>query len=301
MPLIIAEAGICHSGSVERAFDLVEAAKGAGAHIVKFQTYQTGKLLHRSDQNYDLLKELELPFDAFKRIAAHCDAIGIEFCSTPGDVECLDFLMHECGVKRIKIGSDDLTNMPLVSAAYETWLPVILSTGMATLEDVSRAVFGNSFFPKAINEITLLHCVSLYPCPAELVNLRAMGTLRREFPGISIGYSDHTTGTDACVIAAALGASVVEKHICLLGYNGVDANVSAHPLPFRCMVEKIKEVVPMLGDGRKIPSERERQAAAMLRKGPDGLRPNGPGGLHEDFGAHPSKRNIVQGSIQEPG
>jgi len=295
-PLIIAEGGISHGGSIERAFDLAEAAQSAGADIVKFQTYQTDKLLHRSDPDYDLLKKLELPFGAFKEISAYCGDLGIEFCSTPGDVECLDFLVRECGVKRIKIGSDDLTNKPFVSAAYATGLPIILSTGMATMEEINKALFGNFLMTNGSYKVTLLHCVSLYPCPMELVNLRAMEQMRKAF-NLSIGYSDHTTTVDACVIAAALGASVIEKHMRLPDYDGVDSIISAHPSSFRWMVNKIKDVVSMLGDGRKEPSERERKASALLRKGPDGLRPIGPGGLYEDFGAHTGEGDVNENPI----
>ncbi len=271
-PLIISECGVTHGGSVERALDLVEAAYGAHADIVKFQMYQTDKLLHQSDPNYDLFKKLELPLDAFKKISEHCSAVGIEFCSTPGDIECLDFLVRECGVKRIKIGSDDLTNKPLVQAAYATGLPVVLSTGMATLDEINLAILGARY-------LTLMHCVSLYPCPPEMVNLRAMEIIQRSFQW-QCGYSDHTTNEDACVIAATLGATIIEKHMCLRGYDGVDANISIFPHTFRWMVSKIRETKMMIGNGRKEPSIREREAAALLRKGSDGLRPVGPGGLY---------------------
>ena len=267
--IISAECGINHGGSIEHAFDLVEAAKSAGADIAKFQTYIVDRLLRRSDPDYDALAKHALPFAAFQKIKAHCDSVGIEFCSTPGDVDSLWFLVNECGVKRIKIGSDDLMNRELVGAALKTRLPVILSTGMATLGEVA-----NALLPDALNHwnslITLLHCVSLYPCPLELVNLRAMDTMREAFQR-PVGYSDHTGGIEAPVYAALRGACMVEKHLMLRG-DCIDSAVSVMPHQFESMVWEIRDAAVVLGDGVKAPGERERAAIKRLRKGADGLR-----------------------------
>src|SRR5262249_37287578 len=158
----------------------------------------------------------------------HCTAVDIEFCSTPGDVECLDFLVRECGMRRVKIGSDDLTNEPLMLAALTAELPLIVSTGMATLDEIKPIFYLSGLVDR--RRITLLHCISLYPCPLGLANLRAMDALR--IFGCLVGYSDHTIGTDACVLASALGASVIEKHFSFAGYRGVDWEVSASPAAF---------------------------------------------------------------------
>jgi len=267
-PLIIAEAGLNHDGSVERAFELVEEAKHAGADAVKFQTFVPNLLMRPSDPDFDLLARLAMPFGSFMRIAVHAMDVGIEFMSTPGDLESLKFLVKECGIKRVKIGSDDLLNRPLVQAAYDTGLPVILSTGMATFDDIDEALIGAG----TTGAVTLLHCVSLYPCPSDKVNLRAMETMRKRYGWDNIGYSDHTVGTLAPVAAAVLRATVIEKHIRLPNTKPIDDAVSISPSQFAAMVKEIRAVVPMLGDGVKLPCVEEFEALRKLRKGEDGLR-----------------------------
>ncbi len=263
MTEIVVEISGNHGGSLEHALDLVEAAKKAGADVAKFQTFVVDRLLRRSDPDYDVLARHALPYSAFVKIKEHCDAVGIEFCSTPGDVDSLWFLVNDCKVKRIKIGSDDLTNRALVGASYQTDLPVILSTGMADLRDIAAAL------PPA-HDVTLLHCVSLYPCPLELVNLRAMDTMRAILHR-PVGYSDHTGGIEAPVYAALRGACVVEKHLMLRG-DCIDHAVSVMPHQFQSMVWEIEEMAAVLGDGVKAPGERELAMRARLRKGPDGKR-----------------------------
>lgn len=272
-PLIIAEAGVSHGGSVDAALDLVEAAASTGADVVKFQTYQTKKLARPSDPDYDMLLTHELPLGAFKDIARHAESCGIEFCSTPGDWDCLEYLVKECGVKRIKIGSDDFTNRQLCWAAIKTKLPVMFSTGMATQAEISQqmahfladtAVYGS------YGQITLMHCVSLYPCPSWKANLHRIDTLRRFL--VPVGYSDHVAGTTACMAAAALGATVIEKHIMLQGTRPVDWQVSIAPLTFKAMVDRIRAIDVLLGDGQVDQGADVIELTNRLRKGADGLR-----------------------------
>jgi N,N'-diacetyllegionaminate synthase len=272
---IVAECGVSHGGGLDAALMLVEKAKEADADIVKFQTYRPDKLVRRDDPSYELLAKLALPFCAFRKIAAHCEAVGIEFMSTPGDVDSLKFLVEECGVRRIKIGSDDLTHKPLVFAAFETGLPVILSTGMATLGEVWMAVrTGHLNEANALGRnFTLLHCVSIYPTPPELANLAAIEELTYQFKRPA-GYSDHTQGTMACLAAAAMGACMVEKHLMLAeSTKPVDHDVSIMPARFREMVRQIRLIEVMRGHGLKDPSPEERAMAAKLRKDASGLRP----------------------------
>ncbi len=282
--LISAECGLNHGGSLDRAFKLVEAAANAGADIAKFQTFIVEAVLRRTDPDYDRIARLALPFSAFVEIKQCCDAHGIEFCSTPGDVDSLWFLVQECHVKRIKIGSDDLMNRELVRAAYKSGLPVVLSTGMATMKEISTASLPRMVVRDADPvlwgqmelQTTLLHCVSLYPCPDELANLRAMDTLR-EF-GWPVGYSDHCAGIDIAVFAAARGACMIEKHMMLDDHAKVgvelpiDAPVSVGPGEFKFMAQMIRLAETAMGDGCKEPGSAEATQRERLRKGADGLR-----------------------------
>ena len=270
-PEIIAEAGVNHSGVLAKAHALVEAAVAAGALVVKFQTFNPGKLVRAHDPDFVPLVNLALGHGEFRFLARQCEDLQIEFLSTPGDADSLRFLIEECGVRRIKIGSDDLIYKPLLEAAAASDLPVLLSTGMATIEEVMRAA---SHFD--VDKITLLHCVSIYPCPPEKANLRAMGALRSEaFPwGRRVGYSDHTRGIDACMAAAALGACVIEKHFRLAGdIDCPDAAVSCGPGELAALVRGVRQVHEMLGHGRKEPWPEELANAAKWRKDDEGYRP----------------------------
>lgn len=265
-PTIVAECGVAHGGDLARALLLASVAMNSGADIAKFQAFVPDLLMRRSDPDFDKLTPLALPLSDFKRLAAHCAEIGIEFCATPGDVMSLRYLVEDCKVRRIKIGSDDLTNVTLLRAAKAYKLPVVLSTGMATMIEIGAAL---SLLTGC--EVTLLQCTSLYPCPPSLVNLKAMYDL--QLFGHPVGYSDHTMGGTAAVLAAALGAVMIEKHLMLAdGPASVDAEVSITGPQFRVMVHKIGHALTMLGDGRKNPSDIERARATELRKGRDGKR-----------------------------
>lgn len=264
---IIAEAGVNHNGDLNTALKMVDAAVGAGADIVKFQTYLPDRILQPDDQSYTLLSKLALSKQDFIKIAKHCQEVEIEFLSTPGDLDSLRFLVDELGVQRIKIGSDDLTYEPLVNAAFDTGLPVILSTGMATMAEIEHAVRS-----ARLSQLTLLHCVSLYPCPEKHVNLTAIDTLKKKF-GNRVGYSDHTGGYLACLAAAARGVTVIEKHFMLSSAtNCVDFPVSIDDKDLNTMVFEIRLIEEMLGTGVKAPSKEEAENIPLLRKGPDGRR-----------------------------
>ncbi len=223
----------------------------------------------------------------------HCEDIGIEFCSTPDDLESLRFLVEECGVKRIKLGSGSLLYEPLVDAAFDTGLPILLSTGMATFGEVSgvvhrqterhfdiyggydQATWRKSSRKHEWQDHVLMHCVSLYPCPPHLANVSAIKTLRDStFKGLKVGYSDHTIGNYAILSAVALGAIVIEKHFTLDNEaDGPDHRMSATPEQFERMVMKIRMVETVLGHGRKEPSEEELAMISRLRKDKDGFQP----------------------------
>lgn len=268
---IIAEAGVNHGGSFTVAKELAYEALMCGANAVKFQTYIPSKICRNDDPDFELLTKVALPLDKVKELAEFCRSINIEFMSTPECPETLDFLIKECGIKRIKIGSGDLTNTPLLKAASEYSLPILLSTGMANLNEVCHAIDLLCPVPNKRWLVTVLHCVSCYPTFDKEANLSVVSLFGRMFP--KVGYSDHTGGILAAPIAVALGASVIEKHLMLKGDNlCLDVDVSIEPKDFAQMVLNIKTVEDMMGCGAKEPNKKELVLAARVRKGSDGKR-----------------------------
>jgi N-acetylneuraminate synthase/N,N'-diacetyllegionaminate synthase len=246
---IIAEAGVNHNGDVKLAEKLINIAKEAGADAVKFQTWKTEEIVtkkvpkpkyqgaRRAGPQYELLKKLELSERDFKRLAEHAKSVGIIFLSTPEGEKCTDFI-DELNVPAFKVGSADLTNHPHLAYVARKSKPIILSTGMATLEEVREAV---EVIKKVGNDkIILLHCTSNYPAKLGDVNLRAMLTLKKEFE-LPVGYSDHTRGVGVSIAAACLGAAVVEKHFTLnKTLLGPDHKTSLEPRELAEMVQGIR-------------------------------------------------------------
>lgn len=300
--LIIAEAGVNHNGSVDLAHQLVDAAADAGADVVKFQTFRANSLVSRSapkaayqnrqtdanESQLDMLKALELSEAAHRELLSHCADRGVEFMSSPFDAASLDFLIS-LGVRRIKLGSGELTNAPMLLAVGQSGLPLILSTGMSMLSEVEAALgvlsFGyanNGTQPsrqafvsawaspverkQALGKVSLLHCTTEYPAPRDQVNLRAMTTLRAAF-GTQCGFSDHTEGIAIALAAVAMGASIVEKHFTLdRALPGPDHKASLEPTAFRAMVDGIREIESALGDGVKVPVPVELPNMLVARK-----------------------------------
>jgi N,N'-diacetyllegionaminate synthase len=281
---VIAECGVNHNGSVDMAIALTDAAVAAGADAVKFQTFRSEALATsaapkaryqqdttgNAESQLDMLRRLELPEEAHHVLARHCRSRGVEFMSTPFDALSCD-LLTRIGVQRLKVGSGDLTNLPLLRHVASKGLPVILSTGMATLAEVEYAV-------AAINDtgnraLTLLHCVTEYPAPAGDINLRAIDTLRRAF-GLPVGYSDHTLGPEVSVAAVALGAAVIEKHLTLdKSLPGPDHRASADPREFTALVSMLRNVSMALGDGIKRPAASELKNRDIARRSLTAARP----------------------------
>ena len=276
--LIIAEAGVNHNGDLNLALQLCKAAKEAGADIIKFQTFKTERVITKNTAlatyqannigsaktQYEMIKELELSFESFRKIKEYCDQIGIEFLSTPDDIDSLDFLVNDLKVRTIKIGSGEITNIPFLRVIALTHLPVILSTGMATLGEVERAIA--VLMASGSKDITLLHCTSNYPCPYDEVNLRAMGTLRKAF-GCNVGYSDHTQGISVPIAAVALGASVIEKHFTLdKSLPGPDHSSSINQQELHEMVTSIRNIEAALGNGIKKPTQSELDISRVVRR-----------------------------------
>jgi N-acetylneuraminate synthase/N,N'-diacetyllegionaminate synthase len=246
---VVAEVGVNHNGNLGLALKLVDTAKEAGADGVKFQTWKTEEIVTEDvakpkyqktsagQSQYEMLKKLELSDDVFRQVAEYSRSIGITFLSTPEGEACTDFI-DELGVPAFKIGSADLTNHPHLTYIAKKKKPIILSTGMATLEEVKEAV--KVIESTGNNKIILLHCTSNYPASLESVNLRAMTTLKKEFR-VPIGYSDHTIGIGVAIMATLLGASVIEKHFTLnKEFPGPDHKASLEPPELKEMIKGIR-------------------------------------------------------------
>lgn len=274
---VIAEAGVNHNGSVELALELVSAARRSGADAIKFQTFNAERLASRhaakasyqkrltsgDDSQYGMLKALELGPDDFHAIVDQCRHEGIEFLSSPFDEPAAD-LLNSLGVRRFKIASGEMTNLPLLRHLAATGKELIVSTGMSWLGEVETAV--RTLESAGAGHTTLLHCVTDYPAPVDQVNLAAMTTLSQAF-GLPVGYSDHTTGIEIAVAAVALGATVVEKHFTLdVNMLGPDHAASLDPAAFTRMVAAIRNTERALGDGRKRPAPCELANRDVVRK-----------------------------------
>lgn len=262
---VVAEAGVSHFGNFEKALSLVDLAAGAGADAVKFQIFRTEDLVSRESAEWrNRLKTKELAYENFREIQAYCRRRKIIFFATAHDETSLDFL-DTLEVPVYKVGSGEVGNWPFIKKVASRGKPVILSTGMYRLEEVSRAL---DLIAEAGNrDVVLLHCTTLYPTPPHLVNLRAMDTLRETFH-VPVGYSDHTQGFLFPLAAVARGACMVEKHI-TLDFNVPDAQdwkVSCGPVDFPVMVQQIREIQAGLGSGLKIPSEKELSSLDWARK-----------------------------------
>ena len=275
---VIAEAGVNHNGDLGLALQLCDAARAAGADAVKFQTFRADDLVVRgaptaayqaretgeSDQ-YEMLRKLELDESQHRAIHAHCERIGIEFFSTPFSLAAVDLLVG-LGVRRLKLPSGELTHKALVAHAAATRLPLLVSTGMATLDEAREALRWVRDARGGTEDVTLMHCTSAYPASDDALNLTAIGTMQREL-GVPIGYSDHSLGIEAALAAVALGAVAVEKHLTLdRTLPGPDHSASLEPQAFAAMVQGIRRIEAMRGDGVKAPRPEERDAARVARR-----------------------------------
>ncbi len=295
---LIAEAGVNHNGSAQCALEMIDAAADAGADAVKFQTFLPTALAsaeaakadyqHRNEPQAEtqlaMLKRLSLDFDSHFRLLERCQQRGIDFLSSPFDSDSATFLIEDLKLDRIKLGSGELTNAPLLWQVAATGVPLILSTGMATLEEIEQALgvcclalegiqpksaqhSADAFVPDRIREqVTLMHCTTEYPCPYGQVNLRAMDTLR-ERTGLAVGYSDHTQGIAISLAAVARGARLIEKHFTLdRKLSGPDHAASLNPDELCELVAGIRAVSQGLGSATKTPSATELRNAEVARK-----------------------------------
>ena len=274
---IIAEAGVNHNGRLDLALKLCDAAKAAGVDAVKFQTWKTEliitkgtkkaeyqeKNLNNDDDQFTMLKKLELSYDNFQLVKQHCDEIGIQFLSTADETESLDFLVN-LGMPFIKLGSGDITNIPYLRSVAKYGMPVILSTGMANLAQVAIAY--DTLQEAGVKDISILHCTTNYPCPMNEVNLRAMQTMKEAFK-CRVGYSDHTMGIEVPIAAVAMGAEIIEKHFTLdQNMEGPDHKASLEPQELKYMVDCIRNIEVALGDGIKKPNASEVEISKVVLK-----------------------------------
>ncbi len=278
---IIAEAGVNHNGDLDKALELIDAAADAGADYVKFQTFKADKIVNRSaqkadyqkknmqgesDTQYEMLKKLEMGDDWYSVLIDRCNKKGIHFLSTGFDVDSIDFL-NKLEIPFYKIPSGELTNKPYLQHIARKGKDIILSTGMANLQEVKDAVEVIEKEGIKREHITVLHCNTEYPTPMEDVNLLAMKQMAREL-GVKVGYSDHTLGIEVPIAAVALGACVIEKHFTLdRTLPGPDHAASLEPDELKAMVTGIRNIEKAIGgSGIKEPSESEKKNIAIARK-----------------------------------
>ena len=300
---IIAEAGVNHNGSLKLAKQLVDAAKLSGADIVKFQCFRANSLVtldaekaqyqHAGDKHssqHDMLLSLELSYEDFIELSNYCQLKDIEFLCTAFDTNSLTFLLENTQMKRLKIPSGEITNAPFVLQHARAGLPLIVSTGMASLADIENALKVITFgllapksekpdsnriehyysLPEARSclseKVTILHCTTEYPAPLNSINLNAMRSLGQCF-GLSYGYSDHTKGTTVPVAATALGASIIEKHFTLdKTQQGPDHKASLEPDELEVMISSVRDCVLSLGSSVKTPATVELKNKVAARK-----------------------------------
>ncbi len=274
---VIAEAGVNHNGDLETARRLIDVATAAGADAVKFQTFSAGALVTRSapkaayqqrndpsgQSQFEMLRGLELDEDAHRSLMEHCRRHELCFLSTPFDEASADML-ERLGVPGFKVGSGEVTNLPLLRHLAGKRLPMILSTGMSDLSEVTRAV--ETIEAAGDPPLALMHCVSSYPADPAEANLRAIPVMARAF-GRPVGWSDHTAGRAVALAAVALGACIIEKHFTLdRSMPGPDHKASLEPAELGDLIRDIRVVEAALGDGRKRCMPSERDTAKVARR-----------------------------------
>lgn len=262
---VIAEAGVAHFGSIKRAFKLVDMAVDAGADAVKFQVFKTENLVSSIAPDWiKRLKPKELPYDSFRKIKSYCDKKGILFLATAHEEESADFI-EDLGVPAVKIGSGEVKNLPFISHIARKRKPLIISTGLHSLEDI-QDIF-DECRKEGNKQIVLMHCVTAYPAPLSEVNLSAIRTMKETF-NVPVGYSDHTVGVTIPLASVAAGACVIEKHICLdkKTKGSQDCRVACDRKDFSGFIKAVREIEAAIGDGKKVVSASAKKSMLWARK-----------------------------------
>jgi N,N'-diacetyllegionaminate synthase len=301
---IIAEAGVNHNGSIDTAKKMIDAAAEAGTDFVKFQTFKTESIItknaekadyqkdftEKSESQFEMLKKLELDRTAHEELIQYCKIKNIQFLSTAFDHDSID-LLAELNIPLYKIPSGEITNLPYLRHVGKMGKSVIMSSGMATLQEVQSALAVLIETGTEKDRVTILHCNTEYPTPMEDVNLKAMLTIRDEL-GVAVGYSDHTLGIEISVAAVALGATVIEKHFTLdRTLPGPDHAASLEPEELKAMVTAIRNIEKAMGDRVKKPSPSEMKNMSIARRSIVAKKPISKGELF-------SEKNLT---VKRPG
>jgi N-acetylneuraminate synthase len=283
---IIAEAGVNHNGSIERALEMVKVAAEAGADAIKFQSFKTASVISKGTKKveyqakstgddgdqFSMVRNLELDEEQHKLLVKESEKYGIEFMSTPFDKWSMD-LLSSLGMKRIKIASGEITNKPLIDYLASFNLPIIISTGMTSLDEIGEAVYWIEkkraelgFNEPLIEKLSILHCTSNYPAEPQNVNLNAMGTIAEEFK-LPVGYSDHTLGLEVSIAAMAVGGTIIEKHFTLdKTLSGPDHQASLAPEELSALVSAIRNIEKAMGTPIKQPTASELPVRELVRR-----------------------------------
>ena len=260
---VIAEGGLNHNGDINIAKKLIDSAKECGANAIKFQTYKTENFVRETNQYFDVFKNAELNFEQFKELKNYSKSIGLTFFSTPFDIESAEFL-NQLEIPCFKIASSDLTNLPLITKIAKMQKPMIISSGLSTMNEINDAV--NCCLFEGNNQIALLHCVANYPAQPNEVNMNVINTLKKTF-GFPIGYSDNGESSLVDIVAVSMGANIIEKHFTLdKKMSGPDHSFSIDPNGLKSLISQIHEIDQMKGDGIKIPQFSEIKNRLTIRK-----------------------------------
>ncbi|MDC1122020.1 N-acetylneuraminate synthase [Nitrospinaceae bacterium] len=319
--LIIAEAGVNHNGSLDTAYKLIDVAVEAGVDVVKFQSGTAEKVISqyapkaeyqknstsKSESQLEMCKSFDLDYQAHSKLINYCREKKIRFLSSPFDLDSIDMLV-ELGLDTLKIPSGEITNLPYLLKIGALNKTIIMSTGMAELDEVRVALDILHHSGTSKNKLTVLHCNTEYPTPFEDVNLNAMLTLRDKL-SVKIGYSDHTLGIEIPIAAVAMGGEVIEKHFTLdKNMPGPDHKASLEPSELKAMVCAIRNIEKSLGDGIKSSSPSELKNKAIARKSIVALRRIKKGEMFSEnnittkrpgLGISPMKWNEVMGQIAD--
>ena len=275
--LIIAEAGVNHNGSIDKAIKMINIAKEAGADVIKFQTAVPNLVMTKNavkasyqikgskdtESQLEMVKKIHFPLEVYAQLKKECDDKNIEFMSTPFDEVSINTL-KKLHLKKYKIPSGEITNLPYLRKIASLKKPTILSTGMATMDEI--IVAHDILIEFGAKSVAILHCNTEYPTPIQDVNLNAMLAIKKKLK-VTVGYSDHTLGTEVPIAAAALGASIIEKHFTLdRSLNGPDHAASLEPKELNEMIIAIRNIEKAMGSGLKVPSPSETKNILIARK-----------------------------------
>jgi sialic acid synthase SpsE len=269
-PYFIAELNTSHFGKVETAMEMIDAAKDAGCDCVKFQSWSANTLYSNTYYRQNpvarrFVDKFSFSSAQLKKLADYAHSRGIAFASTPYSTVEVDFLLNECAVPFIKIASMEINNLPYLSYIAKTGTAIILSTGMADQEEIARAV--GCIRAAGTENIAVLHCVSIYPAEPSAINLNNILSMRRQYHGLTIGYSDHTIGIETSIAAVALGAPIIEKHFTLDAKKiGMDNQMAMEPNAFGAMIASCRKAWASLGSTERTVSEAELVQRANMRR-----------------------------------